>query len=88
MTRKSVALWALVVLLAALGAGTISNQLMINKANATLATQAENGQKALTRQCALLPIGKKIYTDALERRVISAADYDLVLSTANTACPK
>jgi hypothetical protein len=86
MSRKTVGLWALVGFLALLGVGTINNQLRINKANARLADQAENGQKALTRQCSLFPVSKKLYADMLERRVITAEDYDLVVSTATTAC--
>lgn len=79
-------LWLLVVVLGLLGAGTISNQLRINRANAILADQAESGQRALNRQCSLFPVSKKLYADMLERRVISAEDYDLVVSTATTAC--
>jgi hypothetical protein len=87
VSRRMIGLWALILFLALLGVGTINNQLRINKANAVLSAQAESGQKALNRQCMLLPVGKKLYGDALDRRVITAADYDLVISTADTACP-
>jgi hypothetical protein len=87
VTRRLIGLWALVMFLALLGVGTVNNQLRINKANETLSTQAQAGQRALTRQCKLLPVGRKLYTAALERGEITAADYDLVLSTATTACP-
>lgn len=86
MRRRTVGLWLLVVFLGLLGAGTINNQLRINQANARLAEQAENGQRALTRQCSLFPVSRKLYADMLDRRVITAADYDLVVSTATTAC--
>ena len=86
MNRKAIGLWALVLFLGLLGVGTISNQLRINKANAALAEQAAAGERGLNRQCQLLPVGKKIYKDALERRVITVGNYDLVVSTAETAC--
>jgi hypothetical protein len=90
VSRRMLGLWALVVLLALLGFGTISNQVRINRANATLAAQAEAGQKGLDRQCKLLPVGKKLYAWGLKNSKesgITPADYDLVISTANTACP-
>lgn len=74
-------------MLALLGVGTINNQLRINQANARLASQAANGQRALNRTCRLLPVSKKMYTDALRRQVITAGDYDLVVSTATAVCP-
>lgn len=80
-------LYLLVALLAVLGAGTISNQLKINQANAILARQARAGQMSLNRTCRLLPISEKIYTDMLDRGKITAEDYALVLSTANRVCP-
>lgn len=83
-----VAPWLLVGAMAMLAAGTISNQLRINDANTRLQAQAENGQKALTRQCRLLPVAKKLYADMLDRRVITVRDYDLVFSTADTACSR
>lgn len=83
-----VAPWLLIAAMAVLAAGTISNQLRINDANTRLAQQAANGQKALTRQCQLFPISKKLYTDALGRRVITAGDYDLIVSTAARVCPQ
>lgn len=86
MSRKIVGLWGLVMVLALMGVGTINNQLRINKANAVLAAQAQAGQKALDRQCQLFPVGKKLYRDMLVRGKITADDYELVLSTANTAC--
>lgn len=86
MNRKIVGLWALVVVLAGLGLGTITNQLKINDANARLAAQAMNGQRSLNRTCQLLPVSRKIYTDALKRGVVNADDYDLVLSTATRVC--
>lgn len=87
MKRKQMALWALVLFLGLLGFGTINNQLRINDANAKLAAQAANGQKALNRTCELLPISLKIYTDNLKRGVISAEDFATVTGTAAKACP-
>jgi hypothetical protein len=87
MTRRVLGLWALVVFLGLLGLGTINNQLRINQANATLSAQAQAGQKALTRQCRLVPIGRKLYGAALKRGEITLEDFELVLSTAATACP-
>lgn len=80
--------YALVIAMALLAIGTVSNQLKINAANNTLRRQAENGQRALNRQCALLPVSKKIYADALDRRVISADDLAAILSTAAAVCPR
>lgn len=78
--------YVLVGVIALLSIGTISNQIRINAANARLERNAMNGQRALIRQCALLPVGKKIYVDALRRRVITGEDYQLVLSSAVRAC--
>ena len=88
MTRKAFGMWGLVVFLGLLGVGTISNQLKLNQTNARISEQASAGARGLVRQCQLLPVGKKLYADALERRVISAEDYDLVVSTASTACTR
>ena len=87
MTRKMFGLWSLVLFLALLGAGTINNQLRINKANEALAKQARSGQLALNRTCRLVPVSKKIYVDMLERRKITPEDYDLVVSSAVSICP-
>jgi hypothetical protein len=78
---------ALIVLVVLLAAGTIYNQLAINATNGQIKDQARNGQLSLNRTCRLLPITKKAYGDLLVRRVITPADYALVLSTADTVCP-
>lgn len=78
---------ALVIVMALLGAGTVSNQFKINAANDRLRAQAEAGARGLARQCQLLPISKKLYADALDRHVISAGDYGLIVSTAVQYCP-
>jgi hypothetical protein len=78
---------ALVAVVLLLSVGTIRNQWAINTANGQITAQARNGQLSLNRTCRLLPITKKAYGDMLKRRVITAGDYSLVLSTANTVCP-
>jgi hypothetical protein len=87
VSRRVLGLWALVVFLGLLGAGTISNQVRINQANGVLARQARAGQMSLNRTCRLLPITMKAYGDLLDRGKITPVDYSLVLSTANTVCP-
>lgn len=87
MSRKVIGLWALVLFLGLLGLGTINNQLRINKANATLAEQAMNGQRALTRTCRLVPVTRKIYGDMLDRKKITVDDYELVIASAAAICP-
>lgn len=84
---RSLAPWALVIAMALLAVGTISNQLRINTANSRLRAQALNGQRALNRQCALLPVSKKLFADAVQRDVISAEDFAAIVSTAAAACP-
>jgi hypothetical protein len=59
VSRRVLGLWALVVFLGLLGAGTISNQVRINQANGVLARQARAGQMSLNRTCKLLPITMK-----------------------------
>jgi hypothetical protein len=78
---------ALIVLVVLLAAGTIYNQLAINATNGRIQEQARAGQMSLNRTCKLLPISMKVYGDMLARGVITAADYSLVLSSANTVCP-
>lgn len=87
--RRRIRVWApalVVGAIALLSIGTISNQLKINQANTRLKMQAEAGQRALTRQCSLLVVSRKLYADMLERHVISAEDFALVFSTAQQAC--
>jgi hypothetical protein len=82
--------WApgvLVAVVLLLSLGTIRNQLSINATNERIKNQARAGQLSLNRTCRLLPVSKKVYGDMLERDVITPADYDLVLSTADTVCP-
>lgn len=88
MNRRAMLWAALIVFLAVLGVGTINNQLRLNKANATLAAQAMNGQRALTRTCRLVPIGHKLYVwaQADPTSKITVADVALVQSTAAQAC--
>ena len=84
---RTAAPWLLVVAMALLAAGTISNQLRINEANSRLRAQAANGQAALTRACRLAPNGVLIQRDALERGVISAKQFTAYLSATTHACP-
>lgn len=82
-------IWAATILfLAALSVGTISNVIRANAISARVQGQALAGQKGLDRQCKLAPIGRKLYTDALQRGKITADDYALVVSTANVACSR
>lgn len=83
---RSLAPWVLVLAMALLAVGTISNQVRINTANTKLRAQAENGQKSLNRQCRVLPISLKLYADALQRGKITVADYAEVASTGDTTC--
>lgn len=85
--KRRVAWITVIVVLALLGAGTISNVVRLNATSARVSEQAANGQAALTRQCQLFPISKKLYADALDRGKITADDFDLIVSTAATACP-
>lgn len=78
--------YALVVAMALLAVGTISNQIKINAANTQLRAQAENGQRSLTRQCKLAAIGRKFYADALRRGVITLSDFDLFVMSTQQAC--
>lgn len=86
MSWRTFRMVAVVVLMALLSVGTISGQVRINSTNARIAAQADAGARGLVRQCRLLPVGKKLYGDALERGKITPADYELVISTADTAC--
>lgn len=79
--------WLVVAVMALLAVGTVSNQLKINAANTQLKAQAMNGQRALNRQCALLPISEKLYADAVARRVIVPAELGLIVSTGEQYCP-
>lgn len=83
---KGIGPYLLIFAMALLGIGTINNQLRINAANQVLREQAKNGQRALTRQCSLIGVSKKIYADMLERGKITTGDYELVFSTAQRAC--
>lgn len=87
MKWKVVGIWTLVAVLAILSYLTISNQLETNRINAVIAQQAQAGQSNLTRTCRLVPISKKIYMDMLDRRKITADDYDFVVSSAAQICP-
>jgi hypothetical protein len=84
---RTVMPYGLVAAMVVLAAGTISNQLKINAANQRFADQARNGQRSLTRQCQLVPIGLKTEADALRRHVITAHDFQLYVSTAALYCP-
>lgn len=86
--KRRVKASGLLVLLVLLSAGTISNQLRLNAQSAKFRAQAANGQRSLNRQCALVPISKKIYADAVNRRVISADDFGRIVSTAAAVCPQ
>lgn len=77
----------LVMGMALLAFGTVSNQLKINAANTALANQARNGQRALNRQCLLLPISKKLYADAVSRGKITPEEFGLIVSTGEQYCP-
>lgn len=83
---RRAALYLLVVVVAYLSFATNSNQRKINEANTQLKKQAEAGQRALTRQCSLLAVSRKLYADMLDRHVISAEDFALVFATAQRAC--
>lgn len=76
----------LVAAITFLSVGTISNQFRINATNSRVSDQAESGQRALDRQCRLLPISRKVYAEMVDRGVITVAEYDLVFSTAARAC--
>lgn len=52
-----------------------------------VASQSEMGQKARTVQCRLVPVARKVYTDAEVRRVITAEDLRLYTSVF-ALCPK
>lgn len=86
--KGRVAWVAVIVILGLLGIGTVSNVLRLNATSEKIRAQAESGQAALDRQCKLLPVGRKLYTDALKRGVISGDDFELVLSSANVACSR
>lgn len=86
MTRRLVGLWVLILVLALMGIGTISNQVRINRANAVLSQQASDGAKALARSCKLAGVSKKIYVDNLQRKVITSDDFALFTDTLQQAC--
>lgn len=85
--RRRVAWVLAIVVLALLGAGTISNVIRLNATSARVRDQAAAGQAGLDRQCRLFPVSKKIYADALDRGKITAGDFGLIVSTAETVCP-
>lgn len=86
--RGRVAWAAVILVLALLGAGTISNVVRLNATSARVRDQAAAGQAGLDRQCRLLPVGRKLYADALQRGKITTDDFELVVSTANVACAR
>jgi hypothetical protein len=88
VNRRQVAWIALIVFLALLGAGTISNQIRINQANATLAQNAADGAAALARSCKLAGVSRKIYMDVLRRDVITSEDFALFSDTLQRACSR
>jgi len=79
--------YVLVGVIALLSAGTISNQLRLNKQGEQFRAQAENGQRALNRACRLAPNGVLIQRDALERGVITAKQFAAYVSATTHACP-
>lgn len=86
--RRRVIWAAVIAFLAALSVGTISNVVRQNAISARVQDQAAAGQAGLDRQCRLLPVGRKLYADALQRGKITTDDFELVVSTANVACAR
>lgn len=78
----------LVVVMSILAVGTVSNVLRLNNTNSRLRAQAMNGQHALNRQCALVPITAKVYADAVSRRVITAREFGRIVGSAAAICPE
>jgi hypothetical protein len=88
--KRRVSVWApyaVVLVMAMLAFGTVSNQLRINRASMTLKAQAVAGAQSLHRQCQLLPAGFKVQRYLLDRHVTSSEDFALWLSTARRYCP-
>lgn len=79
----------IIAVLVVLAAGTITNTLRQNEANARFQANAEAGQRGLDRQCSIRPVSRKLYAWALleqDRSKITADDVALVLDTAAQAC--
>jgi hypothetical protein len=80
-------LYALVAGVALISYGTISNQVRLGAVNARFRAQAIAGQRALDRQCRLLPVSLKLYGYALEQHVITAEEYRQIVATGARYCP-
>lgn len=76
----------IIAVLVVLAAGTITNTLRQNEANARFQANAEAGQRGLDRQCSIRPVSRKLYADAFRRGVLTSEDVALVLDTAARAC--
>lgn len=50
--------------------------------------QAVAGQHARTIQCQVAPVGRKVYTDALRRGVITPHDFGVYTQVVTFSCPR